>query len=396
MRTQVGIVGAGPAGLLLSHLLALRGIDSVVVEIRSREYCEARQRAGVLEDGTVRLLREAGLGRRLDQLGLEHGGIYLQFAGERHHLDFRELTGGRTVTVYAQTEVVKDLIAERIARGGCLEFGVSDTEVDHLTTDQPVLRYTDAGGVRREVRCDAIAGCDGFHGISRPRIPAGLMTVRERGYPYAWLGILADVPPSTDELIYAHHRHGFALHSLRGPAVSRLYLQVDPDESVDRWPDERIWDELALRFDLPGSGWRLRRGPVLDKSITPMRSFVATPMRYGRLFLAGDAAHIVPPTGAKGLNLAIADVAVLAPALELLLRGKPELADAYTATCLNRVWRSTHFSWWMTTMLHREPGADELAAELQLSQLRYVVGSRAAATSLAENYTGYPELRLDS
>ncbi|HET9893522.1 MAG TPA: 4-hydroxybenzoate 3-monooxygenase [Streptosporangiaceae bacterium] len=394
MRTQVGIVGAGPAGLLLSHLLALRGIESVVVEIRGREYCEARQRAGVLEDGTVRLLRATGLGGRLDQLGLEHGGIYLQFAGERHHIDFRELTGGRSVTVYAQTEVVKDLIAERIAQGGCLEFGVSETEVDHLDTDQPVLRYTDAGGVRREVICDAIAGCDGFHGISRPRIPASLTTVRERDYPYAWLGILADVPPSTDELIYAHHPHGFALHSLRGPTVSRLYLQVDPDESVERWPDERIWDELSVRFDLPGSGWTLQRGPVLDKSITPMRSFVATPMRHGRLFLAGDAAHIVPPTGAKGLNLAIADVTVLAPALELLLRGKPELADAYTATCLNRVWRSTHFSWWMTTMLHRAPGSDEMATELQLSQLRYVVGSRAAATSLAENYTGYPELRF--
>jgi p-hydroxybenzoate 3-monooxygenase len=396
MRTQVGIIGAGPAGLLLSHLLALRGIDSVVIELRSRAYCEARQRAGVLEDGTVRLLREVGLGGRLDQLGLEHGGIYLQFAGERHHVDFRELTGGRSVTVYAQTEVVKDLIAERIAQGGSIEFEVSDAQLDQLDTDQPVLRYTDANGVRQELVCDAVAGCDGFHGISRPQIPASLLTVRERDYPFAWLGILADVPPSTDELIYAYHAHGFALHSLRSPSVSRLYLQVDPGESVDSWPDERIWDELALRFAVPGSAWELQRGPVLDKSITPMRSFVATPMRHGRLFLAGDAAHIVPPTGAKGLNLAMADVTVLAPALDLLLRGKPELADAYTATCLDRVWRSTHFSWWMTTMLHRQPGADEMTTELQLSQLRYTVGSRAAATSLAENYTGYPQLRLDS
>jgi len=392
MRTQVGIVGAGPAGLLLSHLLALRGIDSIVVEDRSRAYCEARHRAGVLEDGTVRLLRETGVSRRLDQQGLEHGGIYLQFAGERHHLDFRALTGGRTVTVYAQTEVVKDLIEERLARGLQLEFEVTDTEVDHLDTDHPVLRYTDGGGTRREVVCDAIAGCDGFHGITRQRIPPELLTTRERDYPYAWLGILADVPPSTDELIYAHHPNGFALHSLRSCKVSRLYLQVDPDESIDNWPDSRIWDELQRRFEFPG--WSLMEGPVLDKSITPMRSFVTTPMRYGRLFLAGDAAHIVPPTGAKGLNLAMADVTALAPALSQLLKGNPVLADAYTATCLNRVWRSTHFSWWMTTMLHRTPGADAMEAELQLSQLRYVVSSPAAATSLAENYTGYPELRL--
>jgi p-hydroxybenzoate 3-monooxygenase len=394
MRTPVGIVGAGPAGLLLSHLLALRGIDSVVVEIRSRAYCEARQRAGVLEDGSVRLLRDAGLAGRLDQQGLEHGGIYLQFDGERHHIDFRALTGGRTVTVYAQTEIVKDLIAERLARGAHIEFEVTDTEVDRLETDEPVLRYTDSSGTRHEVVCDAIAGCDGFHGICRPQIPAGLLTITERDYPYAWLGILADVPPSTDELIYSHHKNGFALHSLRSPTVSRLYLQVDPDESIDNWSDQRIWDELQRRFELPGSDWRLETGPVLEKSITPMRSFVATPMRFGRMFLAGDAAHIVPPTGAKGLNLAIADVAVLAPTLDWLLRGKPELADAYTATCLDRVWRATHFSWWMTTMLHRTPGADDMEAALQLSQLRYVASSHAAATSLAENYTGYPSLRF--
>ncbi len=392
MRTQVGIVGAGPAGLLLSHLLALRGIDSVVVESRSRAYCEARQRAGVLENGSVRLLRDAGVADRLDRQGLEHGGIYLQFDGERHHIDFRALTGGRTVTVYAQTEIVKDLIAERIARGGHIEFEAIDTQVDHLDTDEPVLRYTDSAGSRHQVVCDAIAGCDGFHGICRQQIPAELLGVTERGYPYAWLGILADVPPSTDELIYSHHRSGFALHSLRSPTVSRLYLQVDPDESIENWPDQRIWDELALRFELPGSGWTLTQGPVLDKSITPMRSFVAAPMRYGRMFLAGDAAHIVPPTGAKGLNLAIADVAVLAPTLDWLLRGKSELADAYTATCLNRVWRATHFSWWMTTMLHRTPGADDMEIALQLSQLRYVATSPAAALSLAENYTGYPEL----
>jgi p-hydroxybenzoate 3-monooxygenase len=390
LRTQVGIIGAGPAGLLLSHLLARRGIESVVVEIRSREYCEARQRAGVLEDGSVRLLREAGLAARLDRQGLEHGGIYLQFDGQRHHIDFKELTGGRSVTVYAQTEVVKDLITQRISQGGVIEFDVTDTQVDDLDTDRPVVRYTRPDGTRCELACDAVAGCDGFHGICRQEIPPGLMTVTERGYPYAWLGILADVPPSTDELIYAHHARGFALHSLRSPTVSRLYLQVDPDESIRNWPDDRIWDELQRRFELPG--WTLAEGQVLDKSITPMRSFVASPMRYGRLFLAGDAAHIVPPTGAKGLNLAIADVAVLAPALDWLLRGQPELADSYTATCLSRVWRSTHFSWWLTTLLHRTPGADDLETQLQLSALRYVVSSKAAAMSLAENYTGYPQL----
>jgi p-hydroxybenzoate 3-monooxygenase len=388
-RTQVGIVGAGPAGLLLSHLLALRGIDSVLIELRSREYCEARQRAGVLEDGSVALLRDAGVAGRLDQQGLEHGGIYLQFSGERHHINFRDLTGGRSVTVYAQTEVVKDLIARRLADGGpgAIEFCVTDIEVTDLDTNQPALRYTDASGSRQEITCDAIAGCDGFHGICRRAIPPSALTTWERDYPYAWLGILADVPPSTDELIYAHHADGFALHSLRSPTVSRLYLQVDTGEDIAAWPDDRIWAELSRRFELPG--WTLDQGPVLDKGITPMRSFVSAPMRYGRLFLAGDAAHIVPPTGAKGLNLALADVAVLAPALDGLLHSDDKLAAAYSARCLERVWRSTHFSWWMTTMLHRTPGADAMASQLQLSQLRYVVSSRAAATSLAENYTGF-------
>jgi p-hydroxybenzoate 3-monooxygenase len=391
MRTQVGIVGAGPAGLLLSHLLALRGIDSMTVEIRSRAHCEARQRAGVLEDGSVKLLREAGLAHRLDAEGIEHGGIYLQFAGERHHIDFRDLAGGRTVTVYAQTEVVKDLIARRLADGGALEFEVSDTTVTGLDSARPVLGYTAADGTRHEIECDVIAGCDGFHGICRPSIPPGAATAWERGYPYAWLGILAEVPPSTDELIYAHSGEGFALHSLRTPHISRLYLQVSPDEKIENWPDDRIWRALQRRFALPG--WTLKEGPVLDKGITPMRSFVSAPMRYGRLFLAGDAAHIVPPTGAKGLNLALADVAVLADALTGLLRGDERLADAYSATCLARVWRSTHFSWWMTSMLHRSPSGDQMAEQLQLAQLRYVTTSRAAATTLAENYVGYPPLR---
>ena len=391
MRIQVGIVGAGPAGLLLSHLLAQRGIDSVVVENRSRAYCEARLRAGLLEDGTVKLLREAGLGQRLDTEGLEHGGIYLQFGGERHHLDFRDLTGGRTVTIYAQTEIVKDLIARRLADGGALEFDVTGTAVADLDTDRPVLSYTTAGGERRELICDAIAGCDGFHGICRPAVPAHLLTVRDRDYPYAWLGIIAEVPPSTDELIYTHHPDGFALHSMRTPQVSRLYLQVRPDERIGEWPDDRIWAALRRRFGLPG--WELKEGPITDKAITPMRSFVSSPMRYGRLFLAGDAAHIVPPTGAKGLNLAFADVTVLTEALDLMMRGDSRLADGYSDACLGRVWRATHFSWWMTSMLHTQPGGDPMDTDLQLAQLRYVTTSRAAATSLAENYTGYPPLR---
>ena len=386
-RAQVGIVGAGPAGLLLSHLLALRGVDSVLVENRSRAYCEARQRAGVLEAGSVDILREAGLAARLDREGLEHGGIYLQFAGERRHVDFRALCG-RTVTVYAQTEVVKDLIAARLAAGARIEFEVSDTEVAEVTTDRPVLRYTASDGTRHEVTCDAIAGCDGFHGISRDVVAAGGHTVWETAYPYAWLGILAEVPPSTDELIYSHHPDGFALHSLRSPAISRLYLQVAPDEDIAQWPAERIWAQLQRRFALPG--WKLTEGPVLEKSITPMRSFVSAPMRRGRLFLAGDAAHIVPPTGAKGLNLALSDVARLAGALTALLRdGDARLADEYSDACLARVWRATHFSWWMTTMLHATPGAGPMEEQLQLAQLRYVTTSLAAARSLAENYTGF-------
>jgi p-hydroxybenzoate 3-monooxygenase len=384
MRTQVGIVGAGPAGLLLSHLLALRGIESVVVENRSRAYCEARQRAGLLEAGTVQLLRDAGVSKRLDVEGIEHGGIYLQFDGQRHHLDFRELAG-RTVTIYAQTEIVKDLIAARLDDGAQLEFNVSETSVTGIDSGTPVMSYVDENGVRREVECDVIAGCDGFHGICRPLIDD--LRVVERAYPYGWLGILADVAPSTDELIYSRHAGGFALHSMRGAHTSRLYLQVPVETDVADWPDERIWAELQRRFALPG--WSLHEGPVLEKGVTPMRSFVAEPMRQGRLFLAGDAAHIVPPTGAKGLNLALADVALLAPALEAFLAGDPRLADSYSQDCLRRVWRATHFSWWMTSMLHVDPAAGLFDAQLQRAQLEYVISSRAAAQTLAENYTGY-------
>jgi p-hydroxybenzoate 3-monooxygenase len=390
-RTQVGIVGAGPAGLLLSHLLALAGIDSVIVENRSREYCEARQRAGVLEAGTVELLRSVGLGKRLDAEGIEHDGIYLQFSGERHHVDFRELTG-RRVTVYAQTEVVKDLIAQRLAAGGAIEFSASQVSVTEIASPRPVLSFLDASGVAREIACDVIAGCDGFHGICRPLIPG--LSVHQRTYPFAWLGILADAAPATDELIYARHPDGFALYSMRSPTVSRLYLQVPPDEPVANWPDDRIWSELNKRFAL--DGWAVSEGRITDKSVTPMRSFVAAPMRHGRLFLAGDAAHIVPPTGAKGLNLALGDVVVLANALRAALSHDAwELADAYSGTCLQRVWRSTHFSWWMTSMLHVSPDADEFDEQLMLAQLRYVASSRAQATALAENYTGYRPVRFD-
>ncbi len=390
-RSRVGIVGAGPAGLLLAHLLALYGIESVVVENRSREYCEARQRAGLLEAGTVELLRGVGLGKRLDAEGMEHGGIYLQFDGQRHHLDFRSLTDGRWVTIYAQTEIVKDMIAARLAAGAVIEFSASDVAVSDVTSDRPVLSYRDASGIAHEVSCDVIAGCDGFHGICRPLVPN--LSVYERAYPYAWLGILADAAPSTDELIYSRHRDGFALYSMRSPEVSRLYLQVAPDEPVADWPDDRIWAELQKRFAV--DGWSVSEGTITDKSVTAMRSFVAVPMRHGRLFLAGDAAHIVPPTGAKGLNLAFSDVIVLAGALRAaLLDGSWELAGAYSDMCLDRVWRATHFSWWMTSMLHVAPGQDPFESQLQLAQLRYVTSSRAAAKSLAENYCGYKPLSL--
>jgi p-hydroxybenzoate 3-monooxygenase len=391
-RTQVGIVGAGPAGLLLSHLLALGGIESVVVENRSRAYCEARQRAGLLEAGTVELLRSVGLGKRMDAEGIEHSGIYLQFLGERHHVDIRSLTGGRWMTIYAQTEIVKDLIAARLAAGAVIEFSASAVSVSDVTADRPVLSYVDESGVAHEVSCDVIAGCDGFHGICRSLIPD--LSVYEKTYPYAWLGILANATPSTDELIYSRHADGFALYSMRSHEVSRLYLQVPPDESVENWPDDRVWEQLQRRFAT--GGWSVSEGEITDKSVTAMRSFVAGPMRHGRLFLAGDAAHIVPPTGAKGLNLALSDVVVLATALLPALRdGSWELADAYSGTCLERVWRATHFSWWMTSMLHVAPGQDPFDSQLQLAQLRYVTSSSAAALSLAENYAGYKPLRFE-
>ena len=386
-RTQVGIVGGGPAGLLLSHLLALGGIDSVLVESRSRSYCESRQRAGMLEASTTALLRAAGLGARLDAEGLHHDGIYLQFSGERHHVSFRDLTG-QQVTIYGQTEIVRDLIAARLADGADLEFSVSDAEVDRIDSDQPVLRYTSADSRRHEVACDVIAGCDGGHGICRAALEKrGLVTTAARSYPYGWLGILAQVAPSVDQVLYARHENGFALHSMRGPRVSRLYLQVPETEDIDRWPDDRIWDELSRRTTVPG--WELAPGPILSKSITSMRSLVTSPMSWGRLFLAGDAAHIVPPTGAKGLNLAAADVAALAMALTRLLRDRqPQDAREYSGRRLDRAWQATRLALEMTEALHVTPGQDGLRSGLQIAALRQLTTSRAAATAFAETYAG--------
>jgi len=388
VRTQVAIVGAGPAGLLLSHLLEREGVESVIVETRSRPYVESRIRAGILEASTVGLLRDVGLGGRLDREGIEHRGIHLQWPGERHHLDFVDLIG-RSVTVYAQTEVTKDLGNARDAAGQQFRYEVRDTALHDLTSDRPYLTYTSPDGTPGRVDADVVVGCDGSFGPSRAAVPASAARTWERVYPYGWLGVLADVAPSTDELIYAWHPDGFALHSMRSPSVSRLYLQVPPDTAPADWSDERIWAELAARLGEGENGWHLTPGPITEKSVLPMRSYVQAPMRHGRLFLAGDAAHIVPPTGAKGLNLAVADVAMLAPALgSLLTKNDHNPADAYSDAALRRVWRCTHFSWWMTTMLHST--GDPFDAELQRSQLAWVSTSTAGATGLAENYAGLP------
>jgi p-hydroxybenzoate 3-monooxygenase len=384
-RTQVAIVGAGPAGLVLAQLLRTRGIESVVLESRSREYCEHRIRAGVLEQGSVDLLRAIGAGERLDREGIVHHGVNIQFDGERHHIPLSDLTGGAVIVIYGQTEVVKDLIALRLAQGDPLHFEVSGVALHDLETEAPRVTYRHEGG-EHELRCDIVAGCDGFHGVSRPSIPAGRLRVTEREYPFGWLGILADVAPSSEELVYATHERGFALLSLRSPTLSRLYVQVDHDEDVAEWPDDRIWAELQTRLATPG--WTLAEGPVLEKGVTGMRSVVVSPMQHGRLYLAGDAAHIVPPTGAKGLNLAIADVELLGEAIADWYAGDPAELDGYSRACLPRVWRAEHFSWWMTSMLHLLPGGDPFDRELQLAQLRYLVTSSAAATTLAENYVG--------
>ena len=382
---------------MLGHLLHRAGIDSIILEDRSQEYVVDRVRAGVLEQGTVDLMCESGVGERLAREGMRHEGIYLAFGGERHRIDMAGVTGGRAITIYGQHEVVKDLIAARVATGRPLLFEVSNVAIERFDqaprkgapNESAKIRFRHDGEAH-EVVCDFIAACDGSHGICRPSIPAGQVQLYEREYPFAWLGILADAPPSSDELVYALHDRGFALFSMRSTSVTRLYLQVAPDERIDDWSDDRIWSELLLRLRT-GDGWAPNAGPILQKGITPMRSFVADPMRYGRLFLAGDAAHIVPPTGAKGLNLAMADVRRLATAIEAYYStGREALLDEYSRRGLKRTWRAQRFSWWMTSMLHRQDTGNPFDHRRQLAELDYLVSSKAAMTSLAENYVGTP------
>jgi p-hydroxybenzoate 3-monooxygenase len=388
-RTQVAIVGAGPAGLLLSHLLHLRGVASVVLEVRSRQAVEATVRAGVLEQGTVDLLIACGVGERLRREGFVHQGINLRFGGQTHRIDLCRLTGGRAITIYAQHEVLRDLIEAAATAGRPVVFEAHDVRLHDLDTDQPRVTFHHDGH-EEELHCNFVAGCDGFHGVSRPSIPRGAVQSFDHQFQIGWLGILVAAPPSAEELIYAHHERGFALLSTRSPQLQRLYLQCDPRDDLADWPDERIWHELKTRLETC-DGWQLIRGEIVQRNVVCMRSFVAEPMQYGRLFLAGDAAHIVPPTGAKGLNLAVADVSVLAPALaDYYVTGRTALLDEYSATCLPRVWRAQRFSAWMTATLHRLPGMDDFQSRVQLAELEYVVHSTASATSLAENYVGFP------
>jgi p-hydroxybenzoate 3-monooxygenase len=386
----VGIVGAGPAGLMLGHLLHRAGIDSVILEARSEDYVIERVRAGVLEQGSVDLMREAEVGDRLEKEGMRHEGIYIRFSGRRHRIDRAGLTGGRAITIYGQNEVVKDLIAARNRSGRPLHFTVSDVGVQDLNTRAPTIRFRSSDGVAHELTCDFIAGCDGSHGVCRGAIPRAHLATFERDYPFAWLGILASAPPASDELVYSLSERGFALFSMRSPSITRLYLQCAPDEDADAWSDDRIWSELRARLRTV-EGWEPNVGPILQKGVTPMRSFVAEPMRYGRLFLAGDAAHIVPPTGAKGLNLAMADVRRLAAAIaDFYATGGETRLDEYSDRGLRRTWRAQRFSWWMTSMLHRDERAGGFDHRRQHAELEYLVSSHAAMTSLAENYVGMP------
>jgi p-hydroxybenzoate 3-monooxygenase len=389
MDTQVGIVGAGPAGLVLAHLLHLAGIESVVLEDRDRAYVEHRVRAGVLEQGTVDLLTATGVGERMRREGLVHHGIGIRFDRTDHRIALTELTGGRSITIYGQQEVVKDLIAARFGYGGPIVFEVDDVRFADLATEHPVIRYR-AGDREEVLRCDFVAGCDGFHGVSRRSIPAGAIDVYEREYPFSWLGILAEAAPDSDELVYAAHERGFALVSMRSPTITRLYLQVPNGEDLGAWPDGRIWSELRTRLETDAD-WLLNEGPIFDRSIAPMRGFVCDPMQYGRLFLAGDAAHIVPATGAKGLNLAVSDVNALAEGIVAWYRtGRTDLLDGYSARCLGRVWRVQEFSWYMSSLLHVLPDEDGFGRRLRRAELDWLVRSEAAARSLAENYVGLP------
>lgn len=390
-RTQVGIVGAGPAGLFLAHLLHRQGIESVILESRSRAEIEDTIRAGVLEQWVVDLMNAMGLGERMMREGHFHSGITLRFDRESHHIDMAELTGGKRVTVYAQHEVIRDLVAARLEDGGEILFGVSDVQLQGLDGDAPRIAFRrEPGAPLEELRCDYVAGCDGFHGPSRQAIPEATRNEFQIVYPFGWLGILTEAPPSHPELVYANHERGFALLSTRSPEVQRLYIQVDPKDDIAQWSDDRIWSELHTRLG-DRDGWSLTEGPVFQKGIIAMRSFVCEPMRHGRLFIAGDAAHIVPPTGAKGLNLAVADVLVLSRALTAVYRtGRMDGLDAYSATCLRRIWKAERFSWYMTTLLHRNPNESPFEQRVHLADLDYVVHSRAAMTALAENYVGLP------
>jgi p-hydroxybenzoate 3-monooxygenase len=391
MRTQVGIIGAGPAGLMLSHLLHLQGIESIILENRTREDIERTIRAGVLEQGTVDLMNATGVGERMMREAHFHHGIELQFNEVRHRINMYELTNGKKITVYAQHEVIRDLIEARIKAHGEIMFNVGDVSIHHIDTTSPKIRFrNDQDGELQEIECDYIAGCDGFHGPCRPAIPASVRKEYQKIYPYGWLGILTEAPPSAPELVYANHDRGFALLSTRSPQIQRLYIQVDPNDEIKNWSDDRIWTELHTRL-ATNDGWKLIEGPIIQKSIIKMRSFVCDPMQYGRLFLAGDAAHIVPPTGAKGLNLAMADVQYLARALVQFYReGKSEGLASYSETCLRRVWKAERFSWFMTNLLHRNHEHSPFDRAIQLADLDYVTSSRAAATSLAENYVGLP------
>lgn len=389
-QTQVVIVGAGPAGLLLSHLLEGQGIDSIVLEDRSREYVEARIRAGVLEQGTVDTLAEVGVDGRLRREGMVHEGVEFSFGGKRHRFDFNELTGGKSITVYGQHEVVKDLIAARLDAGGEICFEVSDVTLHDLRSDRPRVTFRHHGE-HRDITADFVAGCDGFHGVSRTHIPEGSLTVYEHEYPFAWFGILAEAPPAQEELVYANHKDGFALFSMRSAEITRLYLQCAPDEDPDAWSDDAIWAALHERLESDDSGFRLNEGRILQKNVAPMRSFVCEPMQHGRLFLAGDAAHIVPPTGAKGMNLAAADVRVLAGALGKYFRsGETASLDDYSARCLRRIWKVQRFSWHMTSMLHRQPDQNAFSRRVQLAELDYFTTSKAGQKVIAENYVGLP------
>jgi p-hydroxybenzoate 3-monooxygenase len=388
MRTQVGIVGAGPAGLILAHLLHLKGIDSIVIEDKSRHYIEHRLRAGLLEQGSADLLIETGVAERLLRERMLHEGLYIKFKSELHRLNFQDLVG-KSVMIYAQQELVKDLVAARLGYGAPLFFEVADVSLHDLETARPRIAFTKEGQ-RQEIECDYIAGCDGFHGISRPSIPVDKIAYFDRTYPFAWLGILAEAPPTKDELVYTHHERGFALLTMRTPELSRLYLQVARDEDIANWSDARIWDELRTRT-AGGAGWKLSEGPIVQRGITDMRSFAVEPMQYGRLFLAGDAAHIVPPTGAKGMNLAIADVRVLARALTAFYKeNRSDLLADYSRVCLRRVWKVQRFSWWMTSLLHLFEDETPFDRRRQLAEIDYITSSRAGATTWAENYVGLP------